>query len=162
MVVYSLSVVAPIVCGGLVLGTCFILQYFVLFLRWGRKSWLLYFCCVLNVMVLPSFSNSFSRSVVCYCGNCWSYPFTFSWSSGFCTLPAYLLSLMMLIDDSEKRQRQKTDSTAVFTASSPLKSGDLMIKPFNKKAYIRTLGDVENLLKRLIRILNDLAEKFMV
>ena len=36
MVVYSLFVVASIVCGGLVLGTCFVLQYFVLFLHWGR------------------------------------------------------------------------------------------------------------------------------
>ena len=69
-------VVAPIVCGGLVLGTCFVLQYFVLLLCWGRESWLLYFCCVLNVMSLPSFFNSFLRFVVCDCGNCWSYSFT--------------------------------------------------------------------------------------
>ena len=39
------------------LGSCFVLQYFVSFLvvqpsRWGRESWLLYVCCVLNVMSL--------------------------------------------------------------------------------------------------------------
>ena len=39
------------------LGICFYLQYFVPFLvlqssRWERAGWLLYFCCVLNVMSL--------------------------------------------------------------------------------------------------------------
>ena len=43
---YSLFVVAPIVCGGFVLGPCFAMQCFVSFLvlqscRLGRKSWLL-------------------------------------------------------------------------------------------------------------------------
>ena len=37
MVVYSLFVVAPIVCWGLMLGACFVLQYFGLFLHWGRE-----------------------------------------------------------------------------------------------------------------------------
>ena len=40
---------------GDVLGHCFILQYFVCKLsRWGRENWLLYFCCVLNVISLLS------------------------------------------------------------------------------------------------------------
>ena len=39
---------------------CFVLQYFVSFLVLqsscrGRENWLLYFCCVLNVMSLLSF-----------------------------------------------------------------------------------------------------------
>ena len=38
------------------LGLCFVLEYFVSFLvlqlsRWERESWLLYFCCVLNVVL---------------------------------------------------------------------------------------------------------------
>ena len=44
----------------------FVLQYFVTFLvvqsfLWGRESWLLYFCCVLNVMSLLSFFGSSSQ-----------------------------------------------------------------------------------------------------
>ena len=43
VVVYSLFVAAPIVCGGAVLGLCFVLQDFVSFLVlqsscWGRES----------------------------------------------------------------------------------------------------------------------------
>ena len=50
-VAYSLVDVAPIVCGGLVVGPCFDLQYFVSFQvlqssLFGRESWLLYLCCV--------------------------------------------------------------------------------------------------------------------
>ena len=35
---YSLFVVVPIVCGGLVLGLCFVLQYFVSFLVCNHLS----------------------------------------------------------------------------------------------------------------------------
>ena len=47
---------APIVCGGFVLGSCFVVQYFVSFLvlqlsHCGRESWLLYFCGILNCHV---------------------------------------------------------------------------------------------------------------
>ena len=66
-VVLRLFVVALIiVCGGLVLAPCFVLQYFVSFLalqlsHWGRESWLLYFWSVLNVMSLLSFFDSSLR-----------------------------------------------------------------------------------------------------
>ena len=51
----------PIICGGFVLDTCFVMQYFVSFIilqssLWGRESCLCYFCCVLNAMSLLSFS----------------------------------------------------------------------------------------------------------
>ena len=71
------------------LGPCFVLQYFVSFLvlqssRWGRESYLLYFCCVLIVMSLLSLFDSSSQrqwmvgSIVCDCGIFWSYSLTFS------------------------------------------------------------------------------------
>ena len=54
------------------LGLCFVLQYFVPFLvlkssGWGRESWVLYFCCVLNAMFLLSFfgPSSRCRGLVC-------------------------------------------------------------------------------------------------
>ena len=57
------------------LGSSFVLQYFVSFLvlqssRWRKESWLLNFCCVLNVMSLVSFFDSFFglKTVVCVCG----------------------------------------------------------------------------------------------
>ena len=48
------------------LGISFAVQYFVSFLvlqssHWVRQSWLLFFCCVLNVMSLLSFVDSSSR-----------------------------------------------------------------------------------------------------
>ena len=48
------------------LGPCYVLQYFVSILvlqsfRWGRERWFLYFCCVLDVMLLLSFFDSVSR-----------------------------------------------------------------------------------------------------
>ena len=62
-VVYSLFIVAPIVCRLFVMVPCFVVQYFVSFLvlqsaRWGRESRLLYFCGILNVMFLLSFFAS--------------------------------------------------------------------------------------------------------
>ena len=49
-----------------------VLWYFVYFLvlqssRWGRESWLLYFCCVLKVMTLLSFFDPYSRCQVLVC-----------------------------------------------------------------------------------------------
>ena len=48
--------------------------------RWGRDSYLLYFCCVLNAMSLLSFFYSSSRChglvLVCVCGIFWSYSIT--------------------------------------------------------------------------------------
>ena len=75
-VVYLLLSVALMVCGGLVLGLCFVLQYIVSFLVLlssclGRESWLLYFCCVLMSshcfypLTLPDCALDWS--VVCYC-----------------------------------------------------------------------------------------------
>ena len=74
-VVYLLLSVALMVCGGLVLGLCFVLQYIVSFLVLlssclGRESWLLYFCCVLMSshcfypLTLPDCALDWS--VVCY------------------------------------------------------------------------------------------------
>ena len=56
-----LLLIIPIICGGFVLDTCFVMQYFVSFIilqssLWGRESWLCYFCCVRNAMSLLSFS----------------------------------------------------------------------------------------------------------
>ena len=77
----TLTYFAPIVFVGFVLGPCFVLQYFVPFLvllssRGGRESWLLYFCCVLNVMVLLFSLNlpydAMDWSVLCDCGISWS------------------------------------------------------------------------------------------
>ena len=53
----SFVLFVPIVCGCFVLGHCLVLQYYVSLLVfqssiWGRKSWLRYFCCVLNVISL--------------------------------------------------------------------------------------------------------------
>ena len=58
--------------GGLVLGLCFGLQYFVSFLdlqssRWGKECWLLYICSVLNAMSLLSFFVSSSRCLGLVC-----------------------------------------------------------------------------------------------
>ena len=57
-VVYSLFIVAHIVCGSFVFGPCFV-QYSVSFLvlqssRWGRESWLLDFivCWMLSAFVV--------------------------------------------------------------------------------------------------------------
>ena len=52
-VVNQLFIVARIVCGGSMLGLCFVLQYLVSFLvlqssSWEKESRLLYFCCFLN------------------------------------------------------------------------------------------------------------------
>ena len=53
----GLFIVAPIVWdgGGVVLGSCFVMQYCVSALvlkpsRWGRESWLLYFNCLPDVL----------------------------------------------------------------------------------------------------------------
>ena len=67
-----LFVVAPIVCFGLALGLCYVVQCFASSLvlhssRWGRESWLLYLCCVLNVMSLLSFFVSSLRCHVLVC-----------------------------------------------------------------------------------------------
>ena len=75
-IVYLVFAVAPIVCEGLVLDPCFVLQYFVSFLvlqssRWGGgETELLYFCCVLTVMLLLSLfdSSSWCHGLVCDCG----------------------------------------------------------------------------------------------
>ena len=77
-VIYSVLLVASMVCWGLVLGPCFVLQYFVSFLVlqsscWGLENWLLYFCCVLNVMSQLSFFDSSSRRHDLV----WSYLLTF-------------------------------------------------------------------------------------
>ena len=40
VVVYLLLIVAPIVCGRIVLGACFIVQYFVSFLALHASVWL--------------------------------------------------------------------------------------------------------------------------
>ena len=67
--VYLLFIIAPTVCGGFVLGPCFVVRYFVSFLvlqssRWERESWLLYFYCFLDAMWLLLFFASSSW----YCG----------------------------------------------------------------------------------------------
>ena len=59
---YSLLVVSLVVCGGLVLGLCFVVQYFVSFLvlqqsHWRRESWLFFCWFILNL----SFSGSSSQ-----------------------------------------------------------------------------------------------------
>ena len=71
VVVYALFIYAAIICGGGV-GPCFDMQYFVSFLvlqssRWERESWIhvLYFLCLLDVMLLLLFSSS-SYGVVLY------------------------------------------------------------------------------------------------
>ena len=78
--VYSLVVVALVVCGGLlVLNPWFVLQYFESFLVlksscWRRESWLLYLCCVLNVMFPRS---AMGWSVVCDYGMSWTFKISF-------------------------------------------------------------------------------------
>ena len=75
-VVYSSFVFPFFVCeggGGVSVCHCFVLQYFVSSQvlrssRLGRESWLLYFCCVLNVMSLLSFFDSFSHRPELVCG----------------------------------------------------------------------------------------------
>ena len=69
MVVYILFSIALIVCGGLVFGLCFVLQYFLVMQssRWGIWSWLLYFCFVLIVMSVILFFESSSRCNVLVC-----------------------------------------------------------------------------------------------
>ena len=77
-----------IVCGGLVIGPCFVLQYFVSFLvlqlsLWEWASWPGCFTnkCVLNAMSLYSVLNLLRGvigwSVVCECIISWSYSPTF-------------------------------------------------------------------------------------
>ena len=63
VIVYSVFVVAPIVCERLMLGLCFVLQYFVSFYLAGEKR----AGCVLNVMSLYSFfySSSWCHELVC-------------------------------------------------------------------------------------------------
>ena len=53
MVVDSLFLIAPDVCGFLCLVPVFVMQYlmsFLVFFHCGRESWLLYFNCVLTVL----------------------------------------------------------------------------------------------------------------
>ena len=57
---------------GLYLSPCCVVQYFASFLvlqssYWGKKSWLLYFCGILNVMFLLMFFSYFSRCLGLVC-----------------------------------------------------------------------------------------------
>ena len=74
VVVYSLFIVAQIVCGIIVLGHCFGIQYFVSVLvlqssRWGKESGLLltYFYCLLDIQWLSELCGSSSRCRVLAC-----------------------------------------------------------------------------------------------
>ena len=55
-------------CADLVLGRCIVMQYFLSFLvlqpsLWGRESSLLYFYCLLDVMLLFYSSSSLRRGL---------------------------------------------------------------------------------------------------
>ena len=70
-IVYSLFVDVPIVCGGLMLGPCFVLYYFVSFLILPSLG-KVYFCCVLNVMSLNVMSlNVMSLNVMLFDSSSW-------------------------------------------------------------------------------------------
>ena len=80
---YSLFVVAPIVCGDLLLDTCFVLQKrFVLssfaIISLGKRELGMLVCSefrVTCVFYLPG--RTMGWFVVCGCGNSWSYSLTF-------------------------------------------------------------------------------------
>ena len=91
-VVYSLFIIAPIVCGCFVPCPCCVVPYFeprqvLQSSHWGRGSWLLYLSCLLGVFVscdcyrfLPLSHRAVGLSAVCDCGiSClrcgifWSY-----------------------------------------------------------------------------------------
>ena len=80
---------------------CFVLQYFVSSLilqssRLGRESWLLYFCCDLNVMSMLSFFGSSSRCLGLVC-SMWLWNFLviltyFFYVGSSITIPIFILA----------------------------------------------------------------------
>ena len=94
------------------LGPCFNLQYFMCILilhlsRWGRESWLIYFCCVLvscrcyRSLTLPH--GVMGWSVICDCG--------ISGRNHLLKDRLYLVPIYVMISQLLKRREKHTKPT---------------------------------------------------